>query len=78
MARTTRRATSKRATPERLKKVANGQRVVIDGFGAGTVIAVERRRGFHYADAWIRPDDDPAIELGVRYNQGIYPEPVAS
>lgn len=78
MARTNRRAAAERAHPERLKKVANGQRVVIDGFGAGTVIAVERRRGLHYADAWVRPDEDPAIELGVRYNQGIYAEPVAS
>jgi hypothetical protein len=77
MAKTSRRS-SKRVAPERLKKVANGQRVVIDGFGAGTVIAVERRRGFHYADAWVRPDEDPEIELGVRYNQGIYAESAAS
>jgi hypothetical protein len=78
MAKSNRRAAAGRALPERLKKVANGQRVVIDGFGAGTVIAVERRRGLHYADAWVRPDEDPDIELGVRYNQGIYAEPVAS
>lgn len=77
MARSSRTA-SQRVPPERLKKVANGQRVVIDGFGSGTVIAVERRRGLHYADAWVRPDDDPDIELGVRYNQGIYAESAAS
>lgn len=65
---------TKKATDPGLKQVEVGQRVVVTGYGPGTVIAVECRRGFHYSDAWVRPDDGSACEIGVRYNQGLLRE----
>lgn len=57
-----------------LKQVEVGQRVIVAGYGPGTVIAVQCRRGFHYSDAWVRPDDGSACEIGVRYGQGLLKE----
>lgn len=48
-----------------------GQRVQIDGYGEGTVIAVEARRGGRYSDVWVRPDEYPDQEIGVRYQHEI-------
>jgi hypothetical protein len=48
-----------------------GQKVVVDGYGAGTVIAVEARRGGRYSDVWVRPDENPDQEIGVRYQHKL-------
>lgn len=42
-----------------------GQKVQLDGYGEGTVIALEARRGGRYSDVWVRPDDNPEQEIGV-------------
>ncbi|MFW6074220.1 MAG: hypothetical protein ACOC9Y_01400 [Chloroflexota bacterium] len=70
MARKQRKQTA-RKTKSGIRRVEVGQRVVVAGYGPGTVIAVECRRGFHYSDAWVRPDDGSACEIGVRYGQGL-------
>jgi hypothetical protein len=48
-----------------------GQRVQIEGYGAGTVIGVECQRGGRYSDVWVKPDDNPAQEIGVRYQHDL-------
>jgi hypothetical protein len=48
-----------------------GQRVLIDGYGAGTVIAVEARRGGRYSDIWVRPDENPEQEIGAPYQRQL-------
>ncbi len=48
-----------------------GQRVELDGYGPATVIAVEARRGGRYSDLWVRPDDNPAQEIGVGYQHDL-------
>lgn len=57
-----------------LNKVEVGQRVIVPCYGSGTVIAVACRRGFHYRDAWVRPDDGSVREIGLRYRHGMLPE----
>lgn len=68
-----RRRRRKSAHPDGLDTVDVGQRVVVSEYGAGTVVAVECRRGIYYSDAWVRPDEAPWQEVGVRYEHGIFP-----
>lgn len=80
MARRKGKATSskgKKQQAQRRKKDAFevGQRVQIDGYGEGTVIAVEARRGGRYSDVWVRPDENQDQEIGVRYQHKLV-EPV--
>jgi 3D (Asp-Asp-Asp) domain-containing protein len=69
------------ATPQRKASKARGkqekahfevgQRVQVEGYGAGTVIGVECQRGGRYSDVWVKPDDNPAQEIGVRYQHEL-------
>lgn len=59
---------------KRMKKTVEfkvGQRVQVDGYGEGTVIAIEARRGGRYSDIWVRPDDSSAKEIGVPYKPDL-------
>ncbi len=58
--------------PKPLKRVRVGQRVRMSVYGEGTVVAVSCRRGIYYRDAWVRPDDGSAREVGLSYDHGIY------
>ena len=76
MARRKGKATSsKRTTQPRRRRAPKGyeigQRVQIDGYGEGTVIAVEARRGGRYSDLWVKPDENPDQEIGVPYKHEI-------
>lgn len=73
MARRKRKATSSGRNTINKKQAAFkvGQRVQIDGYGEGKVIAVEARRGGRYSDLWVQPDDNPAQEIGVRYQHDL-------
>jgi hypothetical protein len=73
MARQERKATSSGRNAKKSNQPAFkvGQRVQIDGYGAGKVIAVEARRGGRYSDVWVQPDENPAQEIGVRYQHDL-------
>ncbi len=73
MARRKGRATSsgRKTKKQQQAKFRVGQRVQIDGYGAGKVIAVEARRGGRYSDVWVQPDDKSAREIGVRYQHEL-------
>ncbi|MEZ4523516.1 MAG: hypothetical protein R3A46_18010 [Thermomicrobiales bacterium] len=65
-------ASSKRKKQRRKAKVFEvGQRVQVDGYGEGTVIAVEARRGGRYSDVWVKPDDRQVQEIGVSYQHDL-------
>jgi hypothetical protein len=65
----------KSKSTKRASEFEVGQKVVVDGYGAGTVIAVEARRGGRYSDIWVRPDENPAQEIGLPYQHKLI-EPV--
>lgn len=76
MARRKGKATSSRRTTQQKQRRTSkafevGQRVQIDGYGEGTVIAVEARRGGRYSDLWVKPDENPDQEIGVPYQHKI-------
>jgi hypothetical protein len=62
---------SRRKKPMKKAEFEVGQRVQVNGYGEGTVIAIEARRGGRYSDVWVRPDDSPAKEIGVPYKREL-------
>ena len=72
MARRKRKAaSSSRTSKKKSSQFKVGQRVQIGGYGEGTVIAVEARRGGRYSDVWVQPDEYPEQEIGVKYQHEL-------
>jgi len=70
MAPRQRKAPAKKSK-QRASQFKVGQKVTVDGYGEGTVIAIEARRGGRYSDLWVRPDDNPAQEIGLLYQHKL-------
>ena len=64
-------ASSSRKSKKKSSPFEVGQRVQIDGYGEGTVIAVEARRSGRYSDLWVQPDEYPEQEIGVKYQHEL-------
>jgi hypothetical protein len=71
MASQQRKASAGRGRRKKQVQFEVGQRVQVAGYGEGTVIGVECQRGGRYSDLWVKPDENPAQEIGVRYQHKL-------